>query len=456
MSKFSNVIDRLGAEDQAALFDELRRRQSGGEKVVNPGQSAVGLASGVAKSVGAGAADLVGGQQNHFSYWDRSWSDPAKDMSPDARKAMLQMSLKEAGYKQSGAFKSMGQFVRAGFKEGKSSDFHNRVRSYYQDMDPNFLRARGVGSTSGESGGFLLMPEFAPTIDQIFFPTSIADRVHKLQISGAHLSWPRAKDTSRADGSRHSGARGYWVEEGAPITDSDLSFGLAKLAMKKLVCVVFFPPELLSDSDYAIEAYLRETLRAELNWQIDKSIMWGGGGADPQGFMNGGSLISVAKESGQAADTVVTENIVKMQARCHSNDGKTPVWLTSKSVGPQVATFDVGNFPVAININNGGIAAAPSRMLRGWEMLDSEFCAQVGSSGDIVAADLWGYKAIMRSLIREDVSMEYAFLTDQNALRVIIGFDGKPLYPSAITPYRPPGSDAVDTLSPFVSLAVRA
>lgn len=457
MSKLvQQVLGQISADDRAALYNELHRMQGGGEAVVVPGRNAGTVTSGARKAVGADAITPgQGNMQDNHSYFE-AWNDPSRRMNPNTRKAMLQMDLNEAGYKDARAFKGLGDFIRSGMRTHRSAEFISKVDSYYKDMNPNFLKARGVSSTSGESGGFLLMPEFAPNVDQIVFETSLVARINKLTIGGAHLSWPRAKDTSRVDGSRHSGATGHWIDEGNPIPESNFHFALTKLAMKKLVVVVFFPPELLSDTDYAIETYLRESLRTEINWQIDRTIMWGTGGAEPTGFMNGGSLITVAKETGQAADTVVTENVVKMQARCHGNAGKSPVWIASKSVGPQVATFDVGNFPVSININNGGIAQAPSRQLRGLEVVESEFCAQVGSLGDIILTELSGYIGIMRSLIREDVSMHYEFLSDLNALRVIVGFDGKPLYPTAITPFTAPGSDAVDTLSPFVALAERA
>jgi HK97 family phage major capsid protein len=48
---------------------------------------------------------------------------------------------------------------------------------------------------------------------------------------------------------------------------------------------------------------------------LDDAIINGTGAGMPLGVLNAGCLVSVTKESGQKADTIVAENAVKMYHR---------------------------------------------------------------------------------------------------------------------------------------------
>ncbi len=79
------------------------------------------------------------------------------------------------------------------------------------------------------------------------------------------------------------------------------------------------------------------------------------------------------------------------------------------------------------------ISLPPQKQLRGLPNLDFEFASTLGDQGDIMLVDTKQIKAIRRSLVREDVSMHVEFLTDQNCLRFIFGFDSRTLYDEPIT-----------------------
>jgi HK97 family phage major capsid protein len=136
-----------------------------------------------------------------------------------------------------------------------------------------------------------------------------------------------------------------------------------------------------------------------------------------------------------------------------SRPGSQFAWYHHQSTTPPIGALSIANMPVMVNINNGGLSAAPAQLLRGMPLVKSEFCKQLGDPGDIFLADLKMYKAITQSLVREDVSMHVEFLTDKSCLRFIIEFDGAPLYNTPITPYA--AGSAVDTVSSFVALATR-
>lgn len=66
--------------------------------------------------------------------------------------------------------------------------------------------------------------------------------------------------------------------------------------------------------------------------------MNGLGTGQPLGYMNSGSLVTVAKELGQATGSVVTQNVLKMWSRCWGRSRQNAVWLINQDVEPQFNT----------------------------------------------------------------------------------------------------------------------
>ncbi len=65
--------------------------------------------------------------------------------------------------------------------------------------------------------------------------------------------------------------------------------------------------------DQQLSAAMMNAITFDLDW----AFINGTGAGMPQGILNAGSKITVAKESGQVADTIVFENIVNMWSRLH-------------------------------------------------------------------------------------------------------------------------------------------
>ena len=62
----------------------------------------------------------------------------------------------------------------------------------------------------------------------------------------------------------------------------------------------------------------------------------GTGAGQPLGLLNADATISVAKETGQAAATVLSENIFGMWARLHAPRRQNAVWLINQEIEPQL------------------------------------------------------------------------------------------------------------------------
>jgi len=98
----------------------------------------------------------------------------------------------------------------------------------------------------------------------------------------------------------------------------------------------------------------------------------------------------------------------------------------------------------------GGLSAAPFATLYGRPVVITEYNAALGTPGDILLADLSQYTKVDKGGVQAATSMHVAFLTDENVFRVTYRVDGKPMWTTAITPYK-----GTLTKSPFLALAQR-
>jgi HK97 family phage major capsid protein len=326
-----------------------------------------------------------------------------------------------------------------------------------------FRAATGLGEAVPADGGFLVQKDFSPTILEKTYQTgSLLSRVDTLPIgpgkNGIKLN--AVNETSRADGSRMGGVRAYWANEADLFTASKPTFRQMDLNLNKVIGLVYATDELLSDAT-ALGGWVQKNLPIELRFKAENAIINGTGAGQPLGILTAGSLVSVAKEAGQLAATILYENIVKMLARHYSalpgyveDPASYPlVWLINKDTIPQLYTMGitvgVGGAPVFVPAN--GAAGRPYNELFGIPILPVEYCATLGTLGDILLVDLSEYQMIEKGGIRSEYSIHVRFLYDEGVFRFIWRVDGQPKWNSALTPFK-----GTATVSPFVGLAERA
>jgi HK97 family phage major capsid protein len=190
-------------------------------------------------------------------------------------------------------------------------------------------------------------------------------------------------------------------------------------------------------------------------WTIDGVILDGNGSGKPLGILNAPCLVSVSKESGQDADTIVAPNIFKAESRiAPTSDGKA-IYVANKDAFPQLCQLNVpvGTGGVPLWIPGNTIAGKPYKTLMGRELVFSEHCETVGDLGDIYLADFSQYLIGQKvgGGLRFDTSIHLKFDYDQNAYRIVFRIDGQPAWVSART-----SKNGSDTVSPFVAIAERA
>jgi HK97 family phage major capsid protein len=290
-------------------------------------------------------------------------------------------------------------------------------------------------------------------LQEVFATNILAARCRRIQISGNSNSIKinGVDETSRAS-TRSGGILGYWAGEATEKTKSKPKFREIDLTLKKLVGLCYATDELLQDAS-ALESFIRSAFVAEFGFLLDDAIINGTGAGQPLGILNAGCLVQVDKETGQKADTVVFENVIKMWSRLFPASQSNSIWLINNNVYPQLfqMSMAVGTGGVPVYMPAGGINNAPYGTLFGRPVIAIEQCPTVGDLGDIILADMNGYVLAEKGGISSDMSVHVRFEFDESVFRFVLRVDGQPVRASALTPYK--GSS---TLSHFVGLQVRA
>lgn len=348
-------------------------------------------------------------------------------------------------------FGSFGQFLQAVAHAG----IHGR-NGVNIDLGEGRQLIWGAASGAGEAvpadGGFLVQQDFRTDLLTMMHDMGeIISRVRGLPIStnANSVKLPAVDETSRVDGSRWGGIRAYWADEAATVTATKVKFREISLTLNKLFGLGYVTEELLEDAAL-LEAIMQRAFAEELLFKAEDSIINGDGSGKPLGLVNSGALITVTPESGQGAQVIRTQNILDMWARMPARRRKNAVWLINQDVEPQLYPLTLGSgtavvllyFPPGSSQNNSEYGR-----LMGRPVIPVEYCATLGTAGDIILCDLEDYIMVTKGGIRADQSMHVRFINDERTFRFIHRLDGQPATRTPLTPFK-----GNNTLSPYVVL----
>lgn len=221
-----------------------------------------------------------------------------------------------------------------------------------------------------------------------------------------------------------SGVQAYWRGEAEKMIASKLATDGRSLTLHEIYAFVIATEELLEDAPRLNGRLTRRSAEA-INWKVNDSIVYGTGSGQPRGVAGHPSEISVAKESSQAADTIVADNVLKMFSRLMVAPGDSPYWLATRDVVPQLAQMTIGQQPVWTPPN--GLIDAPGGFLLGYPIRFTEHASQLGSKGDIRLWSPRGYYAVRRTQgLQFASSMHLFFDYNMQAFRWTFRFAGQP------------------------------
>jgi HK97 family phage major capsid protein len=369
--------------------------------------------------------------------------EEVKDNTPVNTPIYAEPKAKESGLRLFKNFSEQLSAVRSAALNGRVDDRLAKLNAQNA--------AQGANEGNPDEGGYAVQSDFAGMMMETAATAGqILPKVDQYQISGNsnRVTWTDI-DESDISSTVYGGVRVYWAAEAEAVTATKPKLTERELKLQKLMGIAYATYELENDSNFTSQLYSRAFALA-IQRELENTIIAGTGAGKPLGFQKGGAIIPVAKESGQAADTVVWENIVKMYNRALNPADPNYIWLVHPDVSEQ---FDYLNFP----IGTGGVpvylpAAQQGAVttLKGHPVVMSDHCAAIGDLGDINYVDLSQYMMIYKGGVQADTSMHVQFLTAENCFRFIFRANGMPKRNKALTI-----KNSSNTRSPFVDLAAR-
>jgi len=344
-------------------------------------------------------------------------------------------------------FANMGEYAQAvigasaAVRNGGGLDKRLMGLGGYNAAAPSTFGGEGVGA----DGGFLVPVEFGTTIFQASQEEqALLPLCDNMPVTGNAMSFP--KDETTPWGS--NGIRAYWQGEATAGTPTKPVLGRAEFKLKKLLALVPLSEELMADTA-ALNAYVPPNMARSIRWKADEALLFGTGAGTPLGaYLSTGPQVTVAKESGQAAATIVSANLLKMIARMTPGSYGSAVWLLNNDVLPQVFGLNTANQM----LYTPDFTRSPYGLLLGRPIIVTQHAKTLGTVGDIMLSDFRMYQAITKSGgIQTATSMHLYFDADATAFRATFRVDGAPKIATAISP-----ANGSNTMSPFVQLDTRA
>lgn len=304
----------------------------------------------------------------------------------------------------------------------------------------------GQMQSAGSSGeGYMTPPAMREEIwELVFAEGNLIDEVDSEPTN--RNSVELSADESTPWGS--TGVQAYWRSQSDQMDASKLSTDGRTVKLHELYAFVLAEEELLADAPRLNDRLTRKSAQA-INFRINEAFFDGTGAGQPLGWNKANALVTVAKESGQAADTIVAKNVAKMYARC-INPGMA-VWFVNQDILPELMTMTLGDKPIWTPPATGFVNA-PGGVLFGRPVRFSEQCATLGDKGDIQLVNPKGYYSPTRQnapAYAESIHLYFDY--NIKAFRWIFRLGGQPHLSAAISPNK--GSS---TRSHFVTLAARA
>lgn len=316
----------------------------------------------------------------------------------------------------------------------------------------------GLNEGTGSDGGFAVQQDFIPGIMEPIYETGeIASRVTRIPVgpNSNGVKFNVVEETTRATGSRWGGIQFNMVGEGVQGTATKPKLRSVELNLKKALGLWYLTDELLEDS-VAMESLAQKGFSTELQFFVEDLFINGNGAGQPLGIVNSPAFVAQAIEGGQTianSPASIALNVAKMKSRFPASLYKNAVWLANPELEPTLIAATLGGTSAAMPIYMpmGALSALPYASILGRPVIYADYCAAVGTPGDLILVDLGQYATIDKNGVSTASSIHLRFDYDETAFRMTYRFDGQPIWKQAVTPYK--GSL---TRSPFVGLATRS
>jgi HK97 family phage major capsid protein len=205
-----------------------------------------------------------------------------------------------------------------------------------------------------------------------------------------------------------------------------------QLSAKKGAIFVDISNELREDGQ-GFEAQLDRAMRTSIGYGMDQYFIGGVGAGQPLGIRNDPAKITVTKETGQKADTIVWENLTKMFARMYPAGRQRAIFLANDTIIPQALSLSIavgtgGSWIPAMTESNGQFS------ILGRPVVFTSHLPTLGDADDIMFVDLSQYAIGIRRGLQLEKSNIPGWTKDLMSYRALLRFDGMGTWNAPITP----------------------
>lgn len=346
-------------------------------------------------------------------------------------------------------FRNPREYLMCVMQAGQGRGVDLRLEGLYQPG-----REMAVGSDEGRgisdpAGGFLIPEAFSPDLLRI---EPEADPMGGLTTK-IPMSNPIVRMPCRVDKNHSTSVSGGLTVTRRPETvagtASQHTFERCTLEAHGLFGLSYATEEILTDSPISFVALLETGFSDQFTYHLINERLNGTGVGEFLGVLQSPCLVTITKETGQAATTLVYENILKMRARCWGY-GKA-VWLANHDTMPQLMLLNQ-------SVGTGGMPVwqpsaredAPDLLL-GRPLIFTEYTATLGTVGDVVLGNWSEYLEGTYQPMLQAESIHVRFINHERAFKFWLRNAGLPWWKSALTP-----KNGSNTLSPFVVVGTRS
>ena len=273
----------------------------------------------------------------------------------------------------------------------------------------------------------------AKWLDESLPDEIIRPRCQVWPMTSASLKIPSFDGNDQSDGTYFGGFSLEFLAEEAAGTPKTGKLRLIELFAKKAGLFVNASSEIIDDG-LGFEAQLQMAIKKSLSLGMDYYLLRGIGAGQPLGVLNSAGVISVAKESGQVADTIVYENLTKMFSRMYSEGHARAIFIANPSTIPQLLTLSqaVGTGGNTIQVMTKG--ATTGFEILGRPVVFSSNMPALGEANDIIYVDLGAFSMGLRRDLRIEKSTIPGWTTDVVSYRVLVRFDGMGTWSKVLSP----------------------
>ncbi len=294
------------------------------------------------------------------------------------------------------------------------------------------FRASMLEGTPSLGGFSIPEPLAAKWLDESLPDEIIRPRCQVWPMTSASLKVPAFDGNDQSAGTYFGGFSLEFLAEEAAGTPKTGKLRLIELSAKKAGLFVNASSEVIEDG-LGFEGQLTMAIKKSLSLGMDFYLLRGLGAGQPLGVLNSPGVISVAKETGQSADSLCYENLTKLFSRMYSEGHQRAIFIANPSTIPQLLTLSqaVGTGGNTIPVMTKGVNGFE---ILGRPVVFSSNMPPLGDANDICYVDLSAYAMGLRRDLRIEKSIIPGWTTDVVSYRVLVRFDGCGTWSKVLTP----------------------